>query len=136
MNYHSVLQAAVPGLLTSILVMIIAWLFHPPLPLFLAGGLALNLATMIWRAAKADWQAPRFDKILIRSSAGMAIFVIIIATLEYLLGGYGFIGLLLIVLGIAAWRLYNSWDLYMDAIRTVERGVWGATAEERRRRKE
>ena len=67
--------------------------------------------------------------------ARLYAFLWIITLVGGWLGLYGLLGYAALILILVAYIIYCRWSFYMDAIRDIERQIWGETMEEKRERK-
>ena len=67
--------------------------------------------------------------------ARLYAFLWIITLVGGWLGLYGLLGFAILILLLVAYILYSRWSFYMEAIRDIERQIWGETMEEKRERK-
>lgn len=96
--------------------------------LILSGGfniITVVLSVLVWRLVFKLWkEIDDGEKPVFYSWLGVILFTSGITLLLYLLfyfiGGYGFVGLLIFLLGMAGVRIWQNWKLY-DAVTT-----WGA----------
>lgn len=79
-----------------------------------------------------------WNRALIKGLAQALLVTIILYYLNHWLGAWGWIGLLLLCTLTALWLIYKQRVFFMHTLRSVERQLFGETAEERwaRRRKE
>lgn len=57
------------------------------------------------------------------------VIVTIIYLLSWFLGGWGFFGSLLIILFIAAYKIFVNWKEFIKGLRDIETGIWGRPLE-------
>lgn len=62
---------------------------------------------------------------LLKSLLKMYLIITIIYFLSWLLGPWGFFGTLLIILLLAAYRIFTSWQEFVNGLRDIETQIWG-----------
>jgi len=125
------LQLMVIGLLT--------WLFiiwvRPGILTLLVYFLILNVVVVFVSNLKDPLPFPAFRKAIATSILYTSAMVAGTALLSWLFGGHVIWSFFIIIIFIAILRIIQQRKLYMDTIRTVEKGLYGETMEERRERK-
>lgn len=49
------------------------------------------------------------------------------------MGAYGLLGFILVILLLAAWRIYKSWELFMGGMRSIEMRIFGRTLDRKKK---
>ena len=134
-NVTDTLKSAGAGLAVTITVLIVVVTLHPPPPLLIAGFLLFKLTREVYKAFKNGWVVTRgWGTRLLKSAATLTLFLAFLLWLAHTTGGWGLLGLALVILTISAWILWTRRELYLFWIREIERQLYGETMEERRER--
>lgn len=70
-----------------------------------------------------------------RRTLKQAVLVALLYFVIKWLGGYGLLGYLLLILFFAAAKIISQKKLYIKGVETIEKQIWGSTANERREQK-
>lgn len=132
-----ILLGKASGLAPSIgvsVVVLAGVLFFSPRPHVLLTTICLF--SIVWDAW-GTWrrqEKPTLSRIL-KIQAGIILWVVFVVWLDGLLGGWGILGLLLTSTVIAGFILYRRRKQYLDAMRGVERIIWGKALDEKKEEK-
>lgn len=110
------------------------WLFKPSPPIIIVGVVLMTTALSLRdHYTKRKKQPLDFLWDVLKSF----LFIYIIFCMNILLGGYGLLGFVILVLGLSAFIIFRQWPKFMWWIRYIERThLYGKTREEIRKEKE
>ena len=83
---------------------------------------AFSIIMYAWKAYKKERQP---EKDLIKSLCTLWIVLCIIGTLQYFVGGWGFLGLIIIVLVLSTIIILKRRKDFIKAIEDIETQIWG-----------
>lgn len=124
MSYKEDLKNMVPNFITYSFIFLLLFLFPSGLFYFL-------LAIIIPFILKDLFFAKKFLAIFTKKYFFSIIKTLIISSLLYYsirwLGNYGWLGLIIIVLGVSGYKLWSGRSYFINKIREIEIMIWGKT---------
>lgn len=129
---HTLVSAA-PTLATTVIILVAVYWLRPSIG-------ALVMAVCAWIAGVDGWKTWHGKLSLdpsrpIYEMLWATAFILCLYILNWVLGPYGFLGLLIIAVVTAVYFLWRRWGVYMWWVRHIERRFFGGTMEERRQKK-
>ena len=112
-----VMRMAVPGISLSIFILIVFYWVRPSYQLGLAMILGVVTITSLYHAYKQAWVVDGWASWFLRRVAWVAGYYLLLVVLQLWLGGYGWVGLIVLVLLISAFALWRGRKLYVWAVR-------------------
>lgn len=116
LTMKQLIKAAATQLGIGVLAYLFAWFIRPNPLGFIAFFVTVTLVAQLISAAKQNWNVPGFPSKLFKAEGLTILFTTIIFALAHSLKGYGLLGFLVIVLVIAAWRIKQQWNTYLETI--------------------
>jgi len=136
-NKKALMVQSLPGIGQTVLIIVLILLFHPSIIVLAGLLLFLSLIKRLYDVYKAEWLvAPGWGVKLLKQSGVLLITISCLYLLNIYLGGYGFLGLFIIVLVIAGLILWRKRTAFINTIRAIEKEHFGETAEERKKRRQ
>lgn len=125
--------AGLPGLGLFGLVWLFAWALRDNVVSVFLVVLGFGVFFDVYRTVTG--QAPRSGWRLVKNTGYTLVFLWVVYWLNFYLGGYGFLGFVLLCVVLAGYIIVSRWGLYMSWVRHIERRYFGMTAEERKRKR-